>query len=133
MASLPHFTAVVHPWHCDTMGHVNTRFYAGIFDDASLQVLEWVSNGEDPALGWADVTWNLTYQTELNAGTCVRIASTITALGTKSLTVEHCMESLNGGRRFAVAEFKIVRFDKRARKAIAIEQSIRSAALLLMA
>ena len=30
---------MAHPWNCDTMGHMNTRFYAAIYDDASFHFL----------------------------------------------------------------------------------------------
>ena len=42
------FTGVADPWMCDSMGHVNVRHYAPMFDDASLQLLGRVA-GEDPA------------------------------------------------------------------------------------
>ena len=30
---------MAHPWNCDTMGHMNTRFYAAIYDDAHQRYL----------------------------------------------------------------------------------------------
>ena len=32
---IPVHTAVAHPWLCDIMGHMTTRHYTAIFDDAS--------------------------------------------------------------------------------------------------
>jgi acyl-CoA thioester hydrolase len=30
---------VMHPWMCDAMGHLTTRFYLALFDDASYHLL----------------------------------------------------------------------------------------------
>ena len=30
--------AVVHPWNCDVLGHMNVRWYAHLFDDAEFHL-----------------------------------------------------------------------------------------------
>jgi acyl-CoA thioesterase FadM len=30
------FRAVVYPWQCDTMGHMNSQFYARVYDGATF-------------------------------------------------------------------------------------------------
>lgn len=46
--------SVVHPWHCDDMGHMNVRHYAAMFDDASFHLLGIIA-GDGRGLGWADI------------------------------------------------------------------------------
>jgi len=29
---------VVHPWYCDTFGHMNVRWYSHFFDDAAFHL-----------------------------------------------------------------------------------------------
>lgn len=125
MIKFPVFSAVVHPWQCDTMGHMNTRFYASIFDDATLQFLLTIAPDAQSYLGWADVTWSIAYIREVTVGNCVQVTSKIAELGTKSLTVSHSMHGLDGSTVFATGLLKIARFDKNARRAIAIEEPIR--------
>ena len=51
--------SVVQPRNCDAIGHMNTRFYAEIFDTASVHALHEVmpaTEVSDADLGWADVT-----------------------------------------------------------------------------
>ncbi len=126
MRDLPLFTSVVHPWHCDAMGHMNTRFYAAIFDDASFQVLDTLAPDKSDGLGWADITWNIVYRNEVKAGTCVRVASKIAALGNKSVSISHSMESIDGQTVFATADMKIARFNLAERVSVAIAAQTRA-------
>lgn len=125
MANIPTFTAVFHPWHCDTMGHVNTRHYAAVFDDASLHMLALISP-DRPDLGWADVTCKLTYRREITAGTCVQVVSRVNEIGTRSMSINHTMKSIDAAEVFAEADVKIVRFDKQSRSAVPIEDTIKT-------
>jgi acyl-CoA thioesterase FadM len=48
---------VSHPWQCDIMGHMTTRFYMAMFDDSSYHFLHHVfgwNSAQDPTgkLGW---------------------------------------------------------------------------------
>ena len=42
---------VAHPWMCDVLGHLTTRFYVGMFDDASYHLLHavfgWTGASDD--------------------------------------------------------------------------------------
>ncbi len=40
------YVGVAHPWMCDTMGHMNVRHYAAMFDDASFQLLGHIAGTE---------------------------------------------------------------------------------------
>jgi acyl-CoA thioester hydrolase len=125
MLSLPTFSVIVHPWQCDVMGHLNTRFYAAMFDDASLQLLCSLATDCSGQLGWADVEWKLSYQKEVRAGACLKITSTILGIGNKSLAFRHEMTPVSADIIVAIAEIKVVRFDLAARKAVAVEDVVR--------
>ncbi len=51
--------AVAHPWLCDAMGHLNTRHYFAMFDDAPMVLLAQIAGPAEQAFaaerGWADV------------------------------------------------------------------------------
>ncbi|RWQ64846.1 MAG: hypothetical protein EOS85_34505, partial [Mesorhizobium sp.] len=50
------FIGVAQPWLCDEFGHMNRRFYAAMFDDATLVVLRFLDvDDRQDSLGWADV------------------------------------------------------------------------------
>ena len=64
---------VAHPWQCDVMGHLTTRFYLEMFDDASYHflytVFGWtISAHESQKYGWADVRHVIEYKAEVSAG-----------------------------------------------------------------
>ncbi|WP_326523013.1 acyl-CoA thioesterase [Sphingomonas sp.] len=84
--------AVVHPWLCDAMGHLTTRHYVGMFDDASYQLFAMLGTdtgqGLADGLGWADVRHEIDYLDELRVGAQVRIEGRVVALGTRSVTSE---------------------------------------------
>ena len=65
--------AVAHPWQCDILGHLTTRYYVGMFDDASYhfiyEVFGWVGNQDaDGNRAWVDVQHLIKYQAEVAAG-----------------------------------------------------------------
>ena len=50
--------SVAHPWMCDVLGHMTTRFYLNMFDDASYHILYevfgWSGASDDKGeRGWA--------------------------------------------------------------------------------
>ena len=84
--------AVVHPWLCDSMGHLNTRHYAAMFDDASFHLLGALAGpaeGETLGRGWADVRHVHEFRREARAATLLVTRSAVTRIGTKSLTYRH--------------------------------------------
>ena len=124
------FTGVAHPWLCDSMGHLNVRHYAAMFDDASFQLLGRVA-GHDPAhdsAGWADVRCEIDYRHETPAGTLLTIRSHVEKVGTSSLTYVHVMSGSLDGVVHAQARIVSVRFDLAARRKIELDQPLRKAA-----
>jgi len=123
------YLGVVHPWLCDSMGHLNVRHYVGMFDDANTHFL--ASLGWDPqsarstGQGWADVRGEIDYLTEVVAGSLVEIRSGVAAVGKKSLTVESQMLGRPSGEIHARMRSVMVHFDLGARKAISLPSELR--------
>jgi acyl-CoA thioester hydrolase len=125
--------AVAHPWNCDVLGHMTTRFYVAMFDDAAYQFLfelfSWVG-AQDAAgrLAWADVRHVIDYRAEVSAGDLLDIRAGLRKVGGKSITVEYKMINLGSGEVAATLECISVLFDLEARAAVTIPESLRRAA-----
>lgn len=114
---------VAHPWQCDVMGHLTTRFYLEMFDDASYHflytVFGWtISAHESQKYGWADVRHVIEYKAEVSAGDVLEIRATLQKIGTKSFTVLFEMVDLVKSEISATLESVCVFFDLEARRSI---------------
>lgn len=127
------YAGVVHPWMCDTMGHLNVRHYVAMFDDASFQLLGRVTGKEDPeaGLGWADVRMEIDYKHETPVGTLVTIRSRVEKVGASSLTYLHEMYGSLDGIVHARMRTVTVRFDLRRRGKVELDPATRERALAL--
>ncbi len=111
--------AVVHPWLCDAMGHLTTRNYLGMFDDAAYQLFALL--GYDAAAaeaehwGWADVRHEIDYRAELRAGAVVRVDGRVTALGRSSIQCAYRLFDRAAPTPAATLVAKTVCFDLAAR------------------
>ena len=121
--------AVVFPWHCDHLGHMNVRWYAHFFDDAGWHL--WTRIGLTPAdlkgRGVATViaSTKTDFQHELNAGDLLIIESAFTRLGNSSLNQVQRMRNAETGVLSATQETVEVFFDLATRKAVAMPDDIR--------
>ena len=124
------YRGVVHPWLCDAMGHMTTRHYVAMFDDASYHLLAaigFVPAMLDRGVGFADVRMTIHYRAELRAGALVRVRGGVTRVGTRSLTARYVMEALGGGTA-AELESVSAQFDLGERRAILLLPEIRRGA-----
>ena len=125
------YKGLVHPWLCDVMGHLTTRHYMAMFDEASYQLLS-ESTGWQPGsyewkdIGWADVRHEIEYKAELVVGTLIEISGGIEKTGNSSLTAYYEMKTKATGEVAATMLAKTVLFDLGARKAMALTDAIRS-------
>lgn len=113
--------AVVHPWLCDVVGHLTTRNYMAMFDDATYQFLAQLgyeprSAGEE-GWAWADVRHEIDYSSELSAGAIVRIDGRVLAVGRSSLAIEFRLMDRSNARLCATLLNRMVCFDLSARRA----------------
>ncbi len=126
-AGIVTFIGVAHPWMCDTMGHVNVRYYTAMFDDAAFQLLGRISGQleKDEKTGWADVRCEIDYKHETPAGALLTICSHVERIGTSSLTCLHVMTGSLDGAVHAQARMVTVRFDLVGRRKIDIDAAVR--------
>jgi acyl-CoA thioester hydrolase len=117
-------TAVVvaHPWHCDALGHMNTRHILAVVDEAGFVLLDrlgyGVAEGVADGLAWADVRIYTTLAHEIRPATVLTVLSRVTRVGGKSFTHVHEVTSRGGEVVHAVARVTTARFDLRARRAV---------------
>ena len=116
---------IVHPWLCDSMGHLTTRHYMAMFDDAAYHLLSetsgWQPNdttGSWQGKGWADVSQSLQYLAELASGSLIEIYGKVLKVGNKSITFALEMREKSSGKIAATCESTTVYFDLVERKAV---------------
>ena len=128
------YRGVVHPWLCDQMGHMTTRHYVAMFDDASYHLLAAMGfRGAhlEGGVGFADLRMTIEYRAELRPGALVRITGGVTRVGRRSLGTRYRMETLDGA---VAAELDAVsaQFDLAERRAIELLPEIRRGAEALL-
>lgn len=100
-------SAVVHPWHVDIFRHMNVRWYAHFFDDASFQF--WSKAGLDLQkmeiayrVHVVTVSAQTEFRQELVAGDCLNIKVTSVGLGNKSVKLAYEMRTARTGEVHAI-------------------------------
>ncbi len=124
------YKGVAHPWLCDVMGHMTTRHYVAMFDDASyhffFEVFGWNSEqAKNKGVGWADVKHVIEYQAEVGVGDILEVRAEFQKLGGKSTTSRYTMYNLSRDEQAASLESTTVLFDLNARKAMTIPEDMR--------
>lgn len=125
------FRGVAYPWHCDSMGHMNTQFYSALFDGATLHALAALARGAELAkegFGWADVKQVIEYNHEIASGTLLVVTTSFLRLGITSVSYCHSLKDLETGNLHATSEQTTVLFDLKQRKAAALSQTMRARA-----
>jgi acyl-CoA thioester hydrolase len=136
MKTLDCYRGVVHPWLCDAMGHLTTRHYVAMFDDAGYHLLAAIGYTQallEAGVGFADVRHVISYKAELRVGALVLVRCGITRVGEKSITGLYRMEALETGEVAAELEVVMVQFDLKERRSMPIAPDIRARAEALMA
>jgi len=125
------YRGVVYPWQCDSMGHLTTRCYMGMFDDASFHFVHEIgfrtSMLREARIGWADVEHTIEYLKELNAGDLIWIESRPLALSARSVRYLHEMKHCETHQVHARMLATTVQFDLKRRKAIPVVTEVRNA------
>ena len=121
---------VAAPWKCDHFGHMNVRFYAEAFDDASFHI--WSVIGvpideldEKHGLIGVVASLKIDFLQEIRAGQLYVVESAILRVGTKSFTYRERMRDTHSGVVHAAADLVEVFFDKAERKAAPIPEDVR--------
>jgi len=126
-------TDVAHPWYCDVLGHMTTRFFLAMFDDASYHfihsIFDWCGAQDDKGeLAIADVRHLIEYKAEVSAGDLLEIRAELLKIGGKSLTFAYEMINLRNGEIASTLEVVCVLFDLNERKAVVIPDALRTKA-----
>jgi acyl-CoA thioester hydrolase len=121
---------VVHPWYCDSFGHMNVRWYSHFFDDAAFHVwpLYWGSHAKmQKEFGIHTVTASAKVQfiQELVAGDLIIVDCILTRVGGKSCTFTERMLHVDTGEVHATYEMVEVFFNPETRNSAQMPQQIR--------
>ncbi len=124
---------VAHPWMCDVIGHMTTRHYVAMFDDAAYHLLYTVfgwagASDPDGKIGWSDARHVIEYKAEVLAGDVLVVRSGLTRVGTKSITIFYEMANLKKNEIAATLECVCVLIDLQARKSIELSENLRELA-----
>ena len=124
---------VAHLWQCDILGHLTTRFYVAMFDDASYHFLHtifgWTGNVDpEGGLSWADVRHTIDYKAEVMPGDLLEVRANVVRIGGKSMTVTYEMINLGNDETAATLECVMVLFDRKARQSVTISDEHREMA-----
>lgn len=123
---------VVHPALCDIIGHLTTRHYTAMFDDASYHLVHASGLSITEETGFVDVQLTLNFVSELRAGALFYIRSGYTKIGNSSFTALHQMFNCDDDSLVATEESVSVFFDMKARKAIPLSDDFKKKAATLM-
>lgn len=115
MSAVRTFSGVAHTWLCDEMGHMNTRNYVGMFDDAMQHFMlvlghDAMVDGER-RLGWADVRHEIDYKAEVPEGALVHIDCEALRVGNSSINYLQTLILSETGEVAAVNKATSVLFD----------------------
>lgn len=135
MKMLECYRGVVHPWLCDAMGHLTTRHYVAMFDDAGYHLLAAIGYTQamlERGVGFADLRHVISYKAELRVGALVLIRCGVTRISDRSLTALYRMENIETGEEAAEMEVVMVQFDLEQRRSMAVAPEIRARAEALM-
>lgn len=122
--------AVVYPWHCDHLGHMNVQHYVGMFDVGAFHFLSMLGFGShdmhDRGATLVDAQHTIRFVKEQSPGSLVRIESAITRIGNKSLDIRHRMFNTETGDLAATTEIVMVYFDLESRKSIPLTEALKA-------
>ncbi len=121
--------AVVFPWHCDHLGHMNVQHYVGMFDIGAFHFLSMLGFGSHDMHGrgatLVDAQHTIRFIKEQPPGSLVKIESAITRIGTKSLNIRHRMTNTETEDLAATTEIVMVHFDLETRKSIPLGEDLK--------
>ena len=125
--------SVAHPWMCDVLGHMTTRHYVAMFDDAAYhmlyEVFGWTgSSDDDNKIAWADVNHAIDYKSEVSAGDILEIEAKLTKIGNKSITIYYEMRNLGKNEVAASLQVISVLFDLESRESVKISEELKQLA-----
>ncbi len=126
----------VYPWQCDHMGHMNSMWYVGKFDEASWQLLSTLgltrSRFRTEGAGMAAVEQHIEYKHELHAGDVITIRSAVLGVKDKSIRLTHEMRNDETGEVTASTVIVGLYLNTTARKARSLPSDVRERAVVMI-
>ncbi len=122
------YRGVAYPWNCDSMGHMNTQFYAALYDGATFHFLSMLAPYTELktcGLGWADVRQLIEYKHEVPGGSLLVVRTTLKRLGNKSVEYLHELRNAETDLLHSTSEQVTVLFDLTKRAAAPLDDAIR--------
>ena len=114
----------------DSNGHMNVQFYSRKFDAATAQFMMLIGHDlkefKAQELGFAYVELTIKYLRELFEDQAVHIETEVVDCANKVVTLQHTMKNSATGDIASIAIVKWVIFDKVARRAVPLPESLRS-------
>tara|TARA_Y100001970_G_scaffold73022_1_gene92612 strand:- start:257 stop:673 length:417 start_codon:yes stop_codon:yes gene_type:complete len=125
--------SVAHPWMCDVLGHMTTRHYVAMFDDAAYhmlyEVFGWTGSSDDEnKIAWADVNHTIDYKSEVSEGDILEIEAKLKKIGNKSITIYYEMRNLGKNEVAASLQVISVLFDLESRESVEISEELKKLA-----
>ncbi len=132
-AALETYRGKVDPSEIDHMGHMNIKYYAEKFDQATWKILMAVGVTpryvQETGKGFAVLESLTKYLHELLAGTSVLIETVLLEVTTKKVRILHRMKKKETGEIVATNELLGIHFDLKLRKSCEMPSSIFETAL----
>ncbi|MEE4174102.1 MAG: acyl-CoA thioesterase [Xanthomonadales bacterium] len=127
------YKGVAQPWECDSLGHLTTRFYTAMFDDASyhflFELFGWTGASDEAGeRAFVDVRHELDFRDEILAGELLEIRAGLERVGTKSLVARYDMIKRDSGGIAASLQATYVLFDLQSRQSLALDDTLREQA-----
>jgi acyl-CoA thioester hydrolase len=121
---------VAHPWLCDALGHLNTRNYHAMYDDALFVFLAIIGcpsgAGASVQYGFVDVRNELEYFNEVAAGAVIKIHTVVEKIGKKSMTVALRMTAIDDSITVSSMNAVMVCMDLQSRTPSIIPEELRT-------
>lgn len=114
------YQGIVYPWECDFFGHLNVRFYASKFDEATWQLKGHF--GFTPAYfkstqtGLFTVEQHTKYKKELRPGDLFAVKSELLSVDTKTVEYRHILMNVETDEITAEMTLTDVYVDMNTRK-----------------
>lgn len=127
------YRGIAQPWQCDGLGHLTTRFYVAMFDDASyhflFELFGWSgATDEEGKRGFVDARHVIDYRAEVKAGDLLEITGQLERIGNTSMGARYTMTDRKTGAVSATLEATYVLFDLEQRVALPLDDALRSQA-----
>ena len=123
------YKGVAQPWECDSLGHLTTRFYTAMFDDASyhflFELFGWTGASDEAGeRAFVDVRHEVDFRDEIRAGELLEIRACLVRVGTRSLVARYDMIKRASGGIAASLEATYVLFDLQQRVALPLDETL---------